>query len=219
MQELTLEMLKGIAQNGPTDPINYYRRPFVGALFRRRINLGIRLLPQRRFRRGLEVGYGSGSLLPTLAGGTEEMHGIDLDADPEPVRRQVAERGHQVQLVRGSVYALPYPDAHFDFVACFSTFEHLHEYPRGLAEISRVLTPDGVFLLGMPSVNRTMEVLFHAIGHSTIDDIHVTSPRMVTAAFEASGLVLERAAFLDFPLARPLGLRLYHNWLLRKKSA
>lgn len=219
MQELTLEMLQGIPQNGPTDPINYYRRPLVGALFRRRINLGLRLLPRQTFHRGLEVGYGSGSLVPTLASGVREMHGIDLDADPAPVRRMVEQRGQRAELIQGSVYALPYPDRHFDLVACFSTFEHLHEYPRGLAEISRVLTRDGVFLLGMPAVNKTMEYLFHAIGHSTIDDIHVTTPRMVTDAFAANGLELVRDAYLDFPFPRPFGLRLYHNWLLRKKSA
>jgi SAM-dependent methyltransferase len=219
MEELTPEMLAGIPPNGPTDPIEYYRRPLIGALFRRRINLGLRLLPRRRFRRGLEVGYGSGSLLPTLAGGVEEMHGIDLDADPAPVRRMVEQRGRKAELVQGSVYDLPYRDGHFDLVVCFSTFEHLHEYRRGLAEVRRVLAPDGVFLLGMPAVNRTMEVLFHAIGHSTIDDIHVTSPAMVTAAFGEAGLELQSGAFLDFPLPRPCGLRLYHNWLLRGKSA
>lgn len=219
MEELTLEKLRGIPQNGPTDPINYYRRPLVGILFRRRINLGLRLLPKKQFRRGLEVGYGSGSLLPTLAAGVEELHGIDLDADSAPVRRLLEQRGHQAHLVQGSVYDLPYPDGHFDLVACFSTFEHLHQFPKGLSEVGRVLAPDGFFLLGMPAVNRTMEYLFHAIGHSTIDDIHVTTPLMVTEAFSAAGLTVNSAAFLDFPLPRPFGLRLYHNWLLRKSSA
>lgn len=219
MEELTLEMLRDVPQNGPTDPIEYYRRPLVGALFRRRINLGIRLLPRRRFRRGLEVGYGSGSLIPTLAGGVEEMHGIDLDADPQPVRRMVEQRGHRAELIQGSVYALPYPKDHFDLVVCFSTFEHLHEYPRGLSEIQRVLAPEGVFLLGMPAVNKTMEYLFHAIGHSTIDDIHVTTPRMVQDAFATTGLQLTGQAYLDFPFPRPFGMRLYHNWLLRKKES
>jgi ubiquinone/menaquinone biosynthesis C-methylase UbiE len=218
MQELTLEMLRGIPPNGPTDPIEYYRRPLIGALFRRRINLGLRLVPVRRFRRGLEVGYGSGSLLPTLSDSVEEMHGIDLDADPAPVVARLRRLGRDAQLLQGSVYALPYPENHFDFVASFSTFEHLHAFPRGLAEIQRVLTPEGIFLLGMPSVNKTMEYLFHAIGHSTIDDIHVTTPRMVCDAFAAAGLELVREAYLDFPLPRPFGMRLYHNFLLRKKS-
>jgi len=217
--KITPEMLEGIPQNGSTDPINYYRRPLIGALFRRRINLGLQLLPQAKYDRVLEVGYGSGFLLPTLARGAGELHGIDLDAEPASVRQLVAERGCSAELVRGSVYQLPYAAGSFDLIVSFSTFEHLHEYRRALAEVCRVLAADGVFLLGMPAVNKTMEYLFHAIGHSTIDDIHVTTPLMVTQAFGSAGLTVAKAAFLDFPLPRPLGLRLYHNWLLRKSSA
>lgn len=211
-------MLDGIPQNGPTDPINYYRRPFIGALFRRRINLGLQLLPQPAYTRVLEIGYGSGFLLPTLARGARELHGIDLDADPTPVHRMLAGRGCSATLVQGSVYELPYPTGTFELVVSFSTFEHLHDYRRALVETCRVLAPGGVFLLGMPSVNKTMEWLFHAIGHSTIDDVHVTSPRMVTSAFGDAGLRLATAAYLDFPLPRPLGLRLYNNWLLEKPA-
>ncbi len=216
MDPITLALINGVPQNGPTDPINYYRRPVVGALFRRRINLGLELLPPRRFTTALEIGYGSGGLLLTLAQGVDDLHGIDLDADPQSVSQMLRERGHRATLVQGSVYALPYPDAHFDLIVCFSVFEHLHDYEKALREASRVLTADGVFLLGMPSVSRLMGVLFEAIGHSTIDDIHVTSPRMITEALARSGLQLQAARPLDVPLPRPFGLRLYHNWLLRK---
>ncbi len=214
--KITLEMLDGIPQNGPTDPINYYRRPFIGTLFRHRINLGLQLLPQQSYGRVLEIGYGSGFLLPTLAPGARELHGLDLDADPAPVHRMLASRGCAATLVQGSVYDLPYATGTFDLVVSFSTFEHLHEYHRALAETCRVLAPGGVFLLGMPSVNKTMEWLFHAIGHSTIDDVHVTSPQMVTSAFTGAGFRPAAAAYLDFPLAQPFGLRLYNNWLLEK---
>jgi SAM-dependent methyltransferase len=216
--KITLGMLDGIPQNGPTDPINYYRRPLIGALFRRRINLGLQLLPQPRYARVLEIGYGSGFLLPTLARGARELHGIDLDADPAPVHRMLEGRGCSATLVQGSVYDLPYATGTFDLVVSFSTFEHLHEYRRALAETCRVLAPSGTFLLGMPAVNKTMEWLFHAIGHSTIDDVHVTSPRMVTTAFADAGFRLAADAYLDFPLPRPLGLRLYHNWRLEKPA-
>jgi len=47
MIELQPHMLEGIPQNGPTDPIEYYKRPIIGRLFRERINRGLRLLPCR----------------------------------------------------------------------------------------------------------------------------------------------------------------------------
>ncbi len=216
MQPITPELLEGVRQNGPTDPINYYRRPGVGALFRKRINLGLSLLPERPFKRALEVGYGSGGLLLTLAKGTEELHGIDLDAEPKSVNEMLEARNCKATLVQGSVYDLPYPEKHFDLIVCFSVFEHLHQYQTGLREVHRVLTPGGLFLLGMPAVNRTMTALFESIGHHTIDDIHVTTPKMISEAFAPSGLRIVKKNPLNVPFAPPLGMSLYYNWLLEK---
>jgi ubiquinone/menaquinone biosynthesis C-methylase UbiE len=213
MVKLTPAMLSGLPKTGATDPIEYYRRPLVGWLFRERINMGLRLLPERRFQRALEVGYGAGALLLALAPHAKEIHGIDLDADPDPVTRMLASRSYEAKLVRGSVYDLPYEAEHFDLVYSFSVFEHLHEYERGLREVVRVLEPGGLFLLGMPSVNRMMEVGFRLIGFKGIDDHHVTTPRDVARTFERVGLRLLRSKQLDVP-ARPL--RLYYTWLLEK---
>jgi SAM-dependent methyltransferase len=216
--ELKTSMLEGFPQNGPTDPIEYYRKPLVGRLFRSRINRGLQLLGERRFNRALEVGFGAGAVQLALAPGVNQLHGIDLDADPELVTRLLGARGVSAKLERGNVYALPYADASFDLVVCFSVFEHLHEYPKALAEVRRVLAPSGLFLLGMPAVTKWMEWGFSAIGFKGIDDIHVTAPGEVAAALPAAGLVEVAASCLDVPLPPPLGLRMYYNRLLRKAS-
>jgi ubiquinone/menaquinone biosynthesis C-methylase UbiE len=215
MIKLQAQMLDGIVQNGPTDPIEYYRRPLIGRLFRERINRGLGMLPDRRYARALEVGYGAGAVQLALAPNVDELHGIDLDAEPDSVTQFLRARSVDSKLVRGSVYELPYPDNHFDLVVCFSVFEHLHEYPKGLNEVRRVLAPNGLFLLGMPSVNKLMEAGFHAIGFGDINDVHVTTPAQVEQAWSRAGLRRINARFLDFPPG-PLGLRLYHSWLLEK---
>ena len=214
MPELTLAMLSGLPQNGPTDPIEYYRRPLVGRLFRERINMGLRMLGDAHVDRMLEVGYGAGALLLALAPLARELHGIDLDADPVPVRRILAERHHSAELTRGSVYELPYPDAHFDVVVCFSVFEHLHEFGRGLREVARVLAPGGRFLLGMPAVNRLMEYGFRSIGFKNIEDHHVTTPQSVAREFGRAGFAIEKKRYLGLQIS---GLALYYTWLLRKR--
>lgn len=218
MIELTPSTVEGMPKNGPTDPIEFYRRPLVGWFFRERINLGLRLLPARRFEKALEIGYGAGALQIVMAPSVGELHGVDLDADPAAVERLLERRGLSARLVRGSVYELPYEDATFDLVFCFSVFEHLHEYPKGLREVARVLAPGGLFLLGMPAVNMAMEVAFRAIGFKGIEDHHVTTPAAVARAFDEAGLRPRGAGNLDFPRAPPLGMRLYHNWLLEKPA-
>jgi SAM-dependent methyltransferase len=214
MPRLTREMIADLPQNGATDPIEYYRKPLVGSLFRERINLGLRLLEQRRHARVLEIGYGAGAVLLALAPYADELHGLDLDADPESVQAILARRGVSAQLVRGSVYELPYDSRRFDLVVCFSVFEHLRDYPKGLEEVARVLGPKGRFLLGMPSVNRMMEAAFRVIGFKGIEDHHVTTPRDVSSRFESVGLRVLSNKTLDFPIK---GVRLYHTWLLEKR--
>lgn len=212
MVRLDVDMLRQLPKTGPTDPIEYYRRPLVGTLFRRRIDLGLAMLGERRFERALEIGYGAGAVLTALAPVVDELHGLDLDADAQATHARLASRGVEASLRRASVYELPYPDATFDLVLCFSVFEHLHEYPKGLGEVARVLRPGGLFLLGMPAVNRFMELSFRAIGFKGIEDHHVTTPRQVESRFDAAGFSVMGTS----PLAVP-GLRLYHNWLLQRR--
>jgi ubiquinone/menaquinone biosynthesis C-methylase UbiE len=216
MFELTPRMLAGLPKNGPTDPIEYYRRPLIGRIFRERINRGLRLLPQRRFARALEVGYGAGAVQLALADGVEELHGIDLDADAVLVTELLAQQRKSASLRQGSVYELPYDSASFDLCVSFSEFEHLHEYRRALAEVARVLKPGGLFLLGMPAVNKLMEAGFLAIGFKGINDHHVTTPRDVIRAAPEAGFRVANESYLDLPLKRPFGARVYYDWLLEK---
>lgn len=217
--KITPELIADLPKNGPTDPIEFYRRPLVGWLYRERINRGFGLLPARKFERALEVGYGAGAVQLALSGTVNELHGLDLDADPVPVRELLKSKGASADLRQGSVLELPYPDQHFDLACSFSVFEHLTEYKKALGEVLRVLKPGGLFLLGMPSVNKLMEAGFLAIGFKGINDHHVTTPQEVAASFESVGFRLQKARYLDFPADAPLGLRLYYNWLLEKPHA
>lgn len=213
MLKLTRSILDNLPKTGPTDPIEYYRQPLIGWVFRERINMGLRLLGDRRYTRALEVGYGAGAVLLTIAPQVSELVAIDLDAKPEPVRQLLASRGLTAELAQGSVYELPYPDASFDLVLSYSVFEHLAEYKKALSEVARTLKPGGQFLLGMPSVNRMMEVGFRLIGFKGIEDHHVTTPAAVSRAFSEAGFRVVRSETLDLPF-RPL--RLYYTWLLEK---
>jgi SAM-dependent methyltransferase len=210
--ELTLGLLDSLSKSGPTDPIEYYRHPLIGHLYRKRINLGLRLLGDRRYAKALEIGYGAGAVLLAIAANVDDLHGIDLDADAAMVEALLLERESHSKLVRGSVYELPYDSSEFDLVVCFSVFEHLQEYGRGLSEVARVLKPGGRLLLGMPAVNLVMEAGFLAIGFKGIGDHHVTTPRTVARAFDQVGLrVLQEARLRPIP-----GVSVYFNWLLEK---
>jgi SAM-dependent methyltransferase len=57
-------------------------------------------------------------------------------------------RGAQLQV---DIRAMPQiSDAAYDCVLCNSVLEHVDDYPRALAEITRILKPDGFLLLNTP---------------------------------------------------------------------
>ena len=52
----------------------------------------------------------------------------------------------KTNFLSGSAYSLPFPDNSFDLVVCSEVLEHLHEYKNAIAEVSRVLNQEEVFL-------------------------------------------------------------------------
>lgn len=206
---------------GPTDLLPYYQRRWpIGWLYRRRIEIGLEMIPALRLdARILEVGYGAGLVLYNLAAQAGELHGLDLDADPRAVTERLHKLGVTAKLTRGSVLDLRayYPDAYFDLVVCFSTLEHVAEANLALDEIDRVTTGGGYLLLGMPAVNRFMEVAFQAIGFKNITDHHVTSPKEVWTLISRQADRWE-VQHRKLPQAAPFGAALYHTFLLRKRK-
>ena len=63
--------------NDAHDPLPYYYHPYVGWLYRHRLQMGLDLLPTGG-RRVLEIGVGSGVLVPTLTSRYAEYTGTDL---------------------------------------------------------------------------------------------------------------------------------------------
>lgn len=218
---MTLALPPALARvsTGETDPIRYYSRPLIGWLFRRRIAMGLEMIPPLpRDARALEVGYGAGVVLYNLAPRVSELHGIDLDAEPVSGEQRLRELGVQSHLVQGSVYDLKdfYSADYFDLVACFSVVEHLAEPGLALDEIWRVLKPGGVAVIGMPAVNRFMEQAFRSIGFKDIGDYHITTPEHVRALIRAQPARWELAR-RSLPGDVPFSMGLYHTFRLHKR--
>ena len=98
----------------------------------------------------LDVGCGSGRyMLHALRRGATRVSGVDLS--PPMLERAEAELGAfrpctEVQLIQGSVTALPMPDAMADLTICGLVVGHLENLRQALAELCRVTRPGGVLL-------------------------------------------------------------------------
>jgi dolichol-phosphate mannosyltransferase len=90
----------------------------------------------------LDVGCGSSRILIDLPGA------IGLDIRHHKLRYM--RRYKTNPLITGSIFTLPFRDAQFDCVICSEVIEHIPTAPSPIAELLRVLRPDGSLILGTP---------------------------------------------------------------------
>lgn len=92
------------------------------------------------------AGYGSAMLARTAA----SVVGVDIS--PEAVEHAKATYPQpNLSFMEGSASELPLADASFDVVVSFETIEHLLAQEQMLAEIKRVLRPNGVLVISSPN--------------------------------------------------------------------
>lgn len=93
--------------------------------------------------RALDIGCGAGVSTAALVPSAGQVIGL------EPVSAMLAHRRSVAPSARfavGTAEALPFASASFDLVAAAGSLDYA-DLPSALAEVARVLTPDGTFLL------------------------------------------------------------------------
>lgn len=163
------------------DPIRLYNVPFLGGLYRKRVELCLsELLNGERM---LEIGFGSGVTFLNLNEMYKEIHGVDLTSNVELITATFKKLGIQTFLKSGDVFHLPYGDGYFDSVLLISILEHLKPESLALAfkEIYRVLKPNGQVVYGVPVEKKSMQYAFKLLG-SDIRTQHFSDEKQVAAA-------------------------------------
>lgn len=100
----------------------------------------------------LDIGCGGGRTVRKLASlaPTGKVVGLDYSAASVAVARETNAQeitAGRVQIERGSVSALPFPDSTFDVVTAVETHYYWPDLPANVREVSRVVKPGGVFVL------------------------------------------------------------------------
>ena len=138
--------------------------------------------------RVLDVGCGTGNLLRTTGKQWPRAELAGMDPDPKALaraRRKTRRAGLDVRLDRGFAQELPYPDDSFDRVFSSLMLHHLDTASKDalLAEVRRVLRPDGVLVLADAVVDE------HGHGHGRMrehlrDNVRdAVSQRIAAAGF------------------------------------
>lgn len=197
------------------DPLDYYYRPVTGTIYRTRLRYAVELLGPARFGSLLEVGTGSGILLPELSRHTERLVAIDIHPKLAEVRDYLEKERVRAEVIEGSLFEMPFKDAEFDALLCASVLEHLTELDGALNEFARVVKPGGTVVLGFPVRNIVTDA-FYRLAHFNPRDIHPSSHRDIEAAIKRCP-DLELASKSTLPGLVPLDLSLYEVCRCRRK--
>ena len=99
--------------------------------------------------RVLDIGCGLGGALAAASGHDVELWGIDISREAVAAARSHV-RGARVCLADGA--RLPFADASFDTILNLGNLEHFSDLDGGVAEMRRVLKPDGRAWILLPNL-------------------------------------------------------------------
>lgn len=104
--------------------------------------------------RFLDIGCGAGHNMLKA----RDEHGLDVDGiDPDPgahgVGRYEKERVASISdsIQQGFAEELPYADAQYDVVFSSHVLEHVQDVRQSLQEMRRVVKPEGIIIIGVPT--------------------------------------------------------------------
>lgn len=198
--------------NDVDDPLPFYYHPLVGWMYRRRLQLGLDLLPSTGTR-VLEVGVGSGVLVPALTQRYAEYTGTDLTLAPG--LEQLVAAGCRAEFRSADLLAAAdLPESHYDAIVCFSVLEHIADCDAAARSLARALAPGGTLVAGYPMVNRFIGTAFAMIGFRHIEIHHVSPPARIAAALRR---VLSPVRRVSLPPSTPVRAALYQcsSWTKR----
>ncbi|PWN89418.1 S-adenosyl-L-methionine-dependent methyltransferase [Acaromyces ingoldii] len=148
----------------------------------------------------LDVGSGGGIATEALARSfaSARFVGVDLsEGSIVAAQRHAKVSGLDIEYIVGPAYDLPFSSATFDGAVCSDVLEHLHDVPRALSEIARVLKPGGVFVFD--TINRTRfswllvvriaQDLLHIVPHAAHDWRLFITPAELDLALRQANLV------------------------------
>ncbi|CAA2143762.1 methyltransferase domain-containing protein [Methylobacterium bullatum] len=107
----------------------------------------------------------------------------------------LAEAGDGLALMVGDPEVLPLAASHFDLAVSLLALQHVNDLPGALAQLRRVLKPDGLFI-GCLLGGRTLTELRQAFGQAEVEIEGGISPRVAPfAEVREMGSLLQRAGF------------------------
>ena len=116
----------------------------------------LKLVSDRNPETILDIATGTGDLAILMAStSAKKIIGLDISAGMLEVgKKKIEEKklSQKIEMVLGDSEAMPYPDNYFDAITVSFGIRNFETLEKGLAEILRVLKPNGIFVILETSV-------------------------------------------------------------------
>lgn len=106
----------------------------------------------------LDIGCGSGYGTAMLLKFGYKVIGADIDNE---IIKEAQMRWNHDGFVVADALNLPFPGSSFDAIVSFETIEHVEDGEGFLAEVQRVLRPQGLFICSTPNTRYTAHPRYH----------------------------------------------------------
>jgi ubiquinone/menaquinone biosynthesis C-methylase UbiE len=139
----------------------------------------------------LEVGTGTGALIPCLREGAPRAQLVSIDLAGEMLRR-ARQRCPDAATVQADAHRPPFVAPCFDLVVCHNSFPHFADKPRALRSLAYLLRPGGRLLI-LHDLSREKVNAIHSGGGAAIQN-DLLPPA------EETGRMLVRLGFDDLQM-------------------
>lgn len=116
----------------------------------------VALVTEKKPETILDIATGTGDLVIMMSNtSAKKIIGLDISAGMLEVGKQKIEEkklSHKIEMVLGDSENMPYPDNYFDAITVSFGIRNFETLEKGLAEIYRVLKPNGIFVILETSV-------------------------------------------------------------------
>jgi SAM-dependent methyltransferase len=160
-----------------------------------------------RFLRGtptkariLDAGSGYGIYALTLAERGYSIDAIDLEKNRTDAlsarKKELPQLDQRIRAYTGSITNLPFENESYDLIICSDVIEHITDDARAVAELARVLAPDGTLILTVPYRSKNNERIYKQFGHER-PGYDLESIQRLTGPL---GLSIEDVAYYEYAL-------------------
>ncbi len=152
--------------------------------------------------RFLDVGCGTGYVMSKAKNELNcECYGIDPNPGSQGAGKYDTDFTSGMKIMKAEAEELPFEDCFFDVVFCSHVLEHVADEKKSLEEMKRVLKPNGILIIGMPTaamafINLITDLLFTT--HHRIVNVFL-SPFISTTPTPFWGIFIPQSHSFDYP--------------------